>query len=112
MNSSKKLAAMAALAICAGVAGTGCMAQGADADDTTDEQAQAAAPVAEKTGTAHEACGGGFGWGGFGWGGCGLCGGGFGPLWGGWGFPFFGGCGWGGGWGAFGGCGCGGCGGW
>jgi hypothetical protein len=111
---SKKLAAIVALAVSAGLAGTGCMAQ--SDDEATDGQDQAAAPTAqvadahsEKTGTASEKCGlGGFG----GFGGCGLFGAGI-PFWGGWGGcgifggPFYGGCGFGGGWGGcggFGGC--------
>ena len=106
MNSSKNLAAIAALAIAAGLAGAGCMANGADADESTDGQDQltaladqTGAVTTEKTGTASEKCGlwggglwGGGLWGG-GFGGCGLWGGGF-PFWGG-----LGGCGWGGGWG-------------
>ena len=83
MNSSKNLAAIAALAISAGLAGSGCMAQGAD-DATTDGQDQVAAPsqTAEQTGTASEKCGGlwGGGWGG-GWGGFGGCGGWGGGWW-------------------------------
>ena len=112
MNSSKKLAAVVALAISAGLAGTGCMAQGPDADQNTDGQDQAAVPTqqaadanSEKTGTATEKCGL-FGagipfWGG--WGGCGIFGG---PFWGGCGGFGLGGfgCGGLGGFGGFGGC--------
>ena len=115
---SKKLAALVALAISAGL--TGCAAQPDVADEATEGEDQAVAAPAdestavasnEKTGEAAEKCGfgwggfggcGGFGWGGFGWGGIGFGGCGFG----------WGGFAWGGfGWGGFGGCGCGGFGG-
>jgi hypothetical protein len=102
MNSSKKLAAIFALAVSAGFAGTGCMAQ-SDGADETEAQHEMTAPADqktdannEKTGEAAQKCFGGFG----GWGG-------FGGFGGGWGCGFGGPC-WGGPWGALGG-GWGGC---
>jgi hypothetical protein len=119
---SKKLAALVALSLSAGLAGCAAQTDAAD-DESQDEAITAPADESnavandEKTGEAADKCGfggfggfgwGGFGWGGFGWGGFGGCGG-FG--WGGFGWGGFGGCG-GFGWGGFGGCGCGGFGGW
>ncbi len=91
---SKSFAAIVALAVSAGLAGTGCMAR--SEDEATDGQDQVTAPQqaadvhSEKTGTASEKCGG---FGGFGCGGsCGI------PFWGGWGGcgifggPFWGSC--------------------
>jgi len=105
MNSSKKLAAIFALAISAGLAGTGCMAQPDATDDATEGQDElAGAPAdqatdakSEKTGEAAQKCGFG-GWGG-GWGGWGGGWGGWGgyPGWGGWGWGYPG-WGWGGWW--------------
>jgi hypothetical protein len=113
----KNIATVVALSVTTALAGTGCMAQGADDDEATDDSPVATAtpdqetqsPAAsdekadEKTGDAKQACfGGGFG----GWGGgFGGWGGGFGGGWGGWGGGFGGGWGgWGGGFGC--GLGC------
>jgi hypothetical protein len=72
MNSSKNLAAVVTLAVAAGLAGTGCMAQSEAADETKGQDEMAAAPAEqtagadhEKTGEAAEKCG---------FGGCGFCG--------------------------------------
>jgi hypothetical protein len=59
MNSSMKLAAIVAIAISAGLAGTGCMAEADGADELTDGQDQGATERAgdvEKTGVATEKC--------------------------------------------------------
>jgi hypothetical protein len=71
MNSSKELAAIVALAVSAGLAGTGCMAQSADENEGQDEMAAPADQKAdgnEKIGEATQKCGwgGGFGFSGFG----------------------------------------------
>jgi hypothetical protein len=116
----KNIATVVALSVTAALAGTGCMAQGADDEATDDAPVATATPdqetqgatasdekADEKTGDAHQACFGGGcggfgGWGG-GFGGFGGWGGGFG----GWGGGFGGWGGGFGGWGGFGGLGCG-----
>ena len=71
MNSSKELAAIVALAVAAGLAGTGCMAQSGDENEGQDEMAAPADQKAdgnEKIGEAAQKCG----FGGFGGCGCGF----------------------------------------
>jgi hypothetical protein len=60
MNSSKELAAIVALAVAAGLAGTGCMAQSGDENEGQDEMAAPADQKAdgnEKIGEATQKCG-------------------------------------------------------
>jgi hypothetical protein len=80
MSQWKNIVSMMVLSGAAALAGTGCLAQGAD-DEAADDHVVApagdhAATGAETTGDAKEACGCGF-WGGIGCGSCGGWAGGF-----------------------------------